>query len=453
MDFPPRLLAAAACLACLAFSTLNAAERPPNVVLIMADDLGFETLSCNGGATYDTPNLDRLAAEGVRFTHCYSTPLCTPSRVQIMTGRYNFRNYDEFGYLDPKEKTFGNLMRHAGYATCIAGKWQLNGLSYPEKYPESFRMDRKRPHAAGFDQWCLWQLTRERRDGERFANALVDYNGEEFKRLEGGYGPDAFRDFILNFITEHKDGPFFVYYPMVLTHDPFVPTPDSPEWADPKKRMKKDNRFFKDMVEYMDKNAGKIVAHLEKEGLMENTLLIFTGDNGTKGSITSKMRDGSTITGGKGTTPDAGTHVPLIACWRGKSPGAVCEDLIDFTDVYPTLASVVGTDVSGEVLDGRSFLPQIRGEKGNPRDWVFCHYTPRWGSNDHTRFVRDHVYKLYIDGRFYNVPADVLEKNALTPEDMENPAARERLQAVLDSMPPWTEEDAINPRKKERKSE
>ena len=106
-----------------------AEENRPNIVLIMADDMGYETLGCNSSTEYKTPNLDRLASEGIRLTNCLSQSLCTPSRVKIMTGKYNFRNYEDFGYLNPKEKTFGNLLKEAGYATCIAGKWQLNGLN------------------------------------------------------------------------------------------------------------------------------------------------------------------------------------------------------------------------------------------------------------------------------------------------------------------------------------
>ncbi|MBT7068865.1 MAG: sulfatase-like hydrolase/transferase, partial [Verrucomicrobia bacterium] len=125
-----------------------ATERPakqPNIVLIMADDLGFETIGCYGAKDYKTPHIDALAAKGVRFNHCYSQPLCTPSRVQIMTGRYNHRNYEGFGYLNPKEVTFGNVLKKAGYQTCIAGKWQLCG-------------DASTVTAFGFDEHCLWNM-------------------------------------------------------------------------------------------------------------------------------------------------------------------------------------------------------------------------------------------------------------------------------------------------------
>lgn len=121
----------------------------PNIVLIMADDMGYECLGCNGNIEYETPNLDRLADESIRFELCYSQPLCTPSRVKIMTGKFNFRNYEDFGYLNPAETTFGNLLKGAGYATCIAGKWQLNGLN--RNNPGN--QDVTRPVNFGFDEY------------------------------------------------------------------------------------------------------------------------------------------------------------------------------------------------------------------------------------------------------------------------------------------------------------
>ena len=145
-----------------------AAADKPNVVLIMADDVSWEAFSCYGAEDYKTPHIDSLAARGIRFAHCYSTPICTPSRVQIMTGQYSFRNYTHFGYLSPNEKTIGHLMQSAGYQTAIAGKWQLNGL-YNKL---SGWDDRKRPQKAGFHESYLWQVTtgKQLKDGggERF---------------------------------------------------------------------------------------------------------------------------------------------------------------------------------------------------------------------------------------------------------------------------------------------
>jgi arylsulfatase A len=200
----------------------------PNIILIMADDLGQETLGCYGAAEYETPILDGLAANGLRFTQCHSQPICTPTRVQIMTGLYNNRNYQGFEYLDPTQVTFAQLVKKAGYTTCISGKWQLNGWGAQKPGWD----DLNRPAHLGFDVSCLWQVTKYKQAGERYADPLVVKNGTELPILKDQYGSDVFCDFILDFIEEQKDQPFLVYYPMVLVHNPFTPTPDSPEWAD-----------------------------------------------------------------------------------------------------------------------------------------------------------------------------------------------------------------------------
>ena len=146
-------------------------RKSPNIILIMSDDMGYECLSCNGSTSYSTPELDKLAAEGIRFTHCYSQPKCTPSRVKIMTGKYNYKNYIDFGYLDPGEQTFGNILRDAGYKTMVAGKWQLNGVNTNE--PECG--DLQRPDHFGFDEYCLWWLDEK---GPRYVNPRIVQNGK-----------------------------------------------------------------------------------------------------------------------------------------------------------------------------------------------------------------------------------------------------------------------------------
>jgi arylsulfatase A len=410
-------------------------NRKPNIVLIMADDMGYECLGSYGSAVYSTPNLDNLAKEGVRFTHCYSQPLCTPSRVQLMTGKYNFRNYEAFGYLNPKEKTFGNLLKEAGYDTCIAGKWQLNGMSGPKKYPGWD--DTNRPHHFGFDEYCLWQLQNGRPEGERYANPLIVQNGKALPRNGTAYGPDVFTNFVLEFIDKKRQEPFFVYYSMALVHDPFVPTPASKEWSRSSDRYKESTHHFGDMVEYSDKLVGRILDKLRQTGLDQNTLVVFTGDNGTNVQITSLMKDGTKVKGEKGSMADGGTRVPLIAYWAGKSArGVVNQDLIDFADFLPTLAEAAGAKVPGEV-DGKSFLPKILGKKSSSKPYVYMYYKPRWGKFEAGVFARNHTYKLYGDGRFFNVEKDVREQQ---PLDSNNLTASERvvhkqLQAILKRMP------------------
>lgn len=426
----------------LAFSScfVAAADRP-NVILMMADDVSWECFSCYGAEDYETPHIDRLAAEGVRFDHCYSTPICTPSRVKIMTGKYGFRNYTHFGYLNPDEKTFGHLLQAAGYETAIAGKWQLNGLySKNEGYENPLR-----PLEAGFHESLLWQVTKTKQEGgERFWNPGLEHNGKTIspEENEGKYGPDLFTDFVCDFIQRNQEKPFFVYYPMVLVHDPFVPTPDTigdrslekanKEPKDPKE--KKAN--FVAMVEYMDKLIGRITGTVDELGLGENTIILFTGDNGTHPKIRSQW-NGVEIQGGKGGMKDNGTHVPFVARWKGKTDGGhVVPDLIDFTDFYTTFAEAAGVEPEeNDPIDGRSFLPQLQGKLGNPREWVLCNYQPYW-NKEPGQFARTAEYKLYRDGRYFNVPADLDEANDLA-ESVEGDAAeiRAELLGLLEKCP------------------
>jgi len=399
-----------------------ASSSKPNIILILADDLGYETIGANGGTSCGTPQLDKLAATGVRFTHCFVQPLCTPTRVQLMTGRYNVRNYINFGNMDPQAVTFGNLLKQAGYATRIAGKWQLGrDLGLPKKF--------------GFDEYCLWQHTRR---PPRYANPGLEINGVEKNYANGEYVPDLVNDYALDFITRKKDGPFFLYYPMMLTHAPYQPTPDSRDW-DPKaqgENVNTDAKHFADMVAYMDKLIGKLVARLDSLGIRDNTLLLFVGDNGTGRGTRSMMGDRLVI-GGKGTTTDAGMHVPLIASWPGKiADGRVCSDLVDSTDFLPTLLQAAGVaPPSGLKLDGRTFLPQILGAEGQPRDWIYSWYSPRQSADLSVReFAFNHRYKLYRSGGFFDLSKDVEEKQPLMVAslDGEAAAAAKLLQEALD---------------------
>jgi arylsulfatase A len=393
--------------------TVRKQARKPNIILIMADDLGYECLGCNGGLSYKTPILDRLAESGVRFTHAHAQPLCTPTRVQIMTGKYNFRNYTQFGALKPGEYTFGHLLQDAGYKTCVVGKWQLAGRVKRDEKPVKGTMPRK----AGFDEHCLWQIKFK---GTRYWRPSVNTNGTLRKDIDDKYGPDVFCDYSLDFIDRHAEQPFFLYFPMALTHNPFIPSPDSDDADEARsaKSWKSDSRYFADEVEYMDKIVGRILDKVESLGLGEQTLIIFTGDNGTNSQIVSETVNGS-IRGAKGRTIKAGTHVPLIVRWSGVTPrGKVNDDLVDFADFFPTFAQVAGAKVPADYpWDGVSFLPQIKGEIGKPRDWIFTHYEPKWGKWKKARYVMDKRYKLYEDGRFFDTDNDALEEHSMDQKD------------------------------------
>lgn len=436
---------------CMVSSISFAGPKKPNVILIMADDVSWEAFGCYGTEDYKTPNIDKLASQGIRFAHCYSMPLCSPSRVKMMTGKYNFRNYTHFGYLSPKEKTFGNLMKQAGYATVIGGKWQLNGLYNPKAFTDCY--DNMRPRKFGFDEHCLWQLTKQKHNGgERFWDPCLEINGKLTTPQDnkGKYGPDIISDYLCDFIERKKDQPFFVYYPMVLVHDPFLPTPDSIEGPyvpkpkvkgkRPKRDPKEEKKNFVAMVKYMDKIIGKIIKKVDEIGQLDNTIILFTADNGTNVRLTSRW-NGQDIQGGKGTMTDMGTHVPFVAYWKGHTPkGVVLDDLVDFTDFYTTLADAAGIKLGADdPIDGRSFFPQLKGQKGNPRNWVLNHYIPYWMRHLKVgQFARDSEFKLYNDGRLYNVPADLKEENAIenTGKNKKAAASRKMLQAVLDKCPP-----------------
>ena len=267
-------------------------ETRPNIILVLADDMGAECLGCYGGTSYNTPHLDALAERAIRYENMHATPLSTPSRVQLMTGVYNDRNYVNFGYMNDDDHTFAHLARQAGYSTAVVGKWQLG-------------RSREMVGKLGFDEWCLTQLQiynglAGERATDRYAFSYVDDNGHyEFSY----YAPDDFQRYAFEYIDRQTEAgkPFLLYYPTPLVHTPHVATPDSECWTDdPDTRFKKDSRHFPDMVAYLDKQVGQLVAKLEERGIWDNTILIFVGDNGTCPLITSQMEDGRQIEGGKG---------------------------------------------------------------------------------------------------------------------------------------------------------
>ncbi|MHC4337952.1 MAG: sulfatase-like hydrolase/transferase [Planctomycetota bacterium] len=399
-------------------------RKRPNIVFIMADDIGQPVLGCYGGTSYKTPNLDRLAATGIRFNHCYSSPVCAPSRVKIMTGRYGFRNYKKWGHIPPEEITFGHILKDAGYATALAGKWQM---VLQKKDPDHVTK-------MGFEQNCVFGW----HEGPRYHDPFIYQNGRIRQGLEGKYGPDVYCDFLIDFIKRNKDRAFLAYYSMALAHaisnDLKIPPPTGPGGQ---------YQSYKELAEYMDVLVGRIVSTLDKLDLRENTLILYTTDNGTprefitrvvngkykEKPISSKLGD-KTVVGGKGKLTDAGTRVPLIANWPGTAPaGKVCDDLVDFSDFMPTFAELAGTKVPDVTIDGRSFAPQLRGKKGNPRDWAYCQWQGK-------AWVRTKKWKLYRDGRLYDAAKDPLEKSPILPgnDTAGSSAVRKKLQMVLDDL-------------------
>ena len=406
--------------------TTKQENKRPNIILIMADDLGYETITANGGQSYQTPNIDKMASNGIRFNHCYAQPLCTPSRVKIMTGISNVRNYVNFGVLDTTQTTFGNLFDEAGYNTCIVGKWQLG-------------RDAKLPRKFGFQEHCLWQLTTGRVDSTgrdtRFSAPVLTTNGVLNTYGRDEYGPQIVSDYGMDFMERSvKEGePFLLYYPMILTHCPFSPSPDSETWAtnDTSVMIYKGHaNYFSDMVSYTDKIIGRINDKLEELNVKENTLILFTGDNGTDKPIVSKL-NGRDVAGAKGSSIDAGTRVPLVAQWpRVIKAGTVSDHLIDFSDMLPTICDALGIRVPDQpVLDGHSFFPLLKGEDYTPRKWIYNWYSRDGFFHKKSVFARNLKYKLYEDGRFFDVPSDPLEEKGIDVSDL-NDEAKETYQML-----------------------
>jgi len=408
------------------------ASSKPNIIFILADDYGIPGVGCYGGA-YKTPNLDSLAAGGVRFERCYSAPLCAPSRALCMFGRYAFRT----GVLDngcgaaakpDKEVCIAKTLKQAGYATAMAGKWsQLTLLDTPEE-----------ARTWGFDEFLRWDKSR----GERYWKPALNKNGQPVEVTDKSYAPDMFHEFVVDFVKRHRDGPFFVYYPTTLIHGPILATPDSKEGAKSKAEGKKkgkgerkskdkgDNPLYADNISYLDKIVGKLVAALDEMNLREKTLIVFTGDNG---SVPVGAINGRPVDGHKSQVNEGGSRVPLIANWKGITPaGRVLKDLVGLSDFYATFAELAGAKMPENLtFDSRSFAPQLRGEKVSPREWIYVQLGAKG-------YARNDGWKLTESGQLFDM-SDAPFAQKLVTTDAQPPeakAAREQLQGVLDKLNP-----------------
>ena len=326
----------------------------PNILFIMADDYGIDGVGCYGSDRFQdkTPHLDALASTGTRFERCYATPICGPSRCLFITGRYGFRTGGLSNELSERpsakdEPSVARILKQAGYVTGMAGKWRQMGGT---------------PDEWGFDEY----VTSDTASGPPHVKAYT-LNGKQVARPEDVYAPDVHQDFALDFLRRHRERPFLFHYASHLVHDPIVRTPDSQHGQTSKTELYDDN------VAYLDKQVGQLVAELDKLGLRERTLIVFSADNGTDMGRGPSTIGGRKLQGGKRDLLEGGTRVPLIANWKGTmGTGRVLKDLIDLTDLLPTFAEVAGARLPAEVtFDGRSFAPQLRGETGMPRDWVF----------------------------------------------------------------------------------
>lgn len=424
------------------FASSLPADGRPNFVVIMADDLGADELACYGNPQHSTPHLDRLAADGMRFQTCFATPLCSPSRVLVMTGRYGFRT-GWFDFLEREyspapgspqfdigqaELTFADVLRQRGYATGITGKWQLPGSPADRVYD------------CGFDSYRIWMWKHRLPDidpatgrdrapydptaslqtgkgrGNRYWDPDIIENRSRLPAGPDDYGPDLFTDFVCGFMESHRSAPFLIYYSMALVHKHGGTHPPTPDIDRPGERTE---GGLAENVRYMDHLVGRICRRIDDLSLRENTYVLFTGDNGTAED-------------GKGDVTERGARVPMIVRGPGIRAGAVSDDLVDLSDVLPTLAELAGVPLpTDRTIDGVSMAPALREQPGPRREWIFSYLGDE-------RMLRDRRWLLEGDGRFYDCSNGRDGAGYQDVTDSNDPAvrmARERFEQVLTKLP------------------
>ncbi len=402
-------------------------QAKPNIIFILADDLGFEALGTYGAKSYKdlgqakTPNLDRLAAKGVKFTRCFATPVCSPARAEFFTGKYNFKvGFPDIAgrngsaeSLDSKvNPTIAQHLKKVGYTTAVCGKWHIGPPDNKNLIPSASKPETEYPHPqeCGFDRQSIFS-----------GGHLNDYGQPKAET----YTPAIIHNWALAFLKEpaRKEAPFFLYYASPIPHVPHMPTPLNPNG------IPDDKSNFPFLIEFLDGQIGEIMQTLESNGLAENTILMFSADNGTASVIRTQMADGNEIKGGKASMKDVGSQVPLLAMWPGKiTKGSICSDLIDFSDLMPTLLKLAGAPIP-QGIDGVSFAEQLLGRKGNPRTWIHVHF-------DNQYFVRSVDYKLREDHQLYSMKQAPYNEIHILPENdnSQSKAARKDLQIVMNQL-------------------
>ncbi|MEK7407866.1 MAG: arylsulfatase [Acidobacteriota bacterium] len=329
----------------------------PNVVLIMSDDQGWFDVGANGNPHVETPAMDRIAREGVRFTRFYCSPVCTPTRAALMTGRHYQRTgaidtYKGRDTMSAGEVTLGQVFQRQGYRTGCVGKWHLG------------RYMKYHPNERGFDEYFgFWQYG--------FINRYDD-SDELFHNkkpvITTGYVTDVLTDQAISFVERNRGNPFFLYVPYNACHAPYL-VPDGYIDRYLKKGLPLGEARIYGMVTAMDENIGRLLGALERTGVAENTVVIFMTDNG---GVSRYFKAG--LRGNKGSVYEGGVRVPFFVRWPGKFPaGATVPAMAQHIDVLPTLCELIGAPLpAGRRIDGKSILPLIRGGGGeSPHEYLF----------------------------------------------------------------------------------
>ena len=407
-----------------AFSNDLLAAGNPNIILIIGDDVGYEIPTFNGGESYETPNLDFMAYNGVYFPNCFAMPDGPPARIELMTGKYSCRNFTEARHLNPEDKTIGNMLRDAGYVTGYVGKWHLDGGDTSIKshgFDKYLVFMPYNPQQTGYDQWY-----------RRYKNPLLYEKGAYLNDslVKDKYAEDLYNTYINNFIDSNKTRPFFLIYSCNLAQHPWSPTPDDPDFASwdasEGERDREDVKYFPGMVKYMDKMIGKLLDKINQAGITNNTVVLFTSDNGSVKGLKSVYR-GDTVRGGKLDTKRNSINVPLAVYGPGTVvSGLMDTSIIDMTDFLTTFAGIAKIPVPAAwgKLDGKTFNDNLKGNIVPARQKKY--YYTFWPTdfdapNNTTSFIFDYNYKLYDSahgGQFYNIRLDINEKKPIAENNL-----------------------------------
>ena len=438
---------------------------PPNIVFLLVDDLGWNDVACYGSTFYETPHIDRLAKEGMKFTNAYAAcPVCSPTRASILTGKYPARLNitDWIPGLDPKDRilvgtqdkhelplaeiTLAERFKEEGYRTAFFGKWHLGEKGF---FPENQGFDiNKGGHWAGQPASYFYPYKNDRK--------RWDVPG-----LEGGEAGEYLTDRLtkesVQFIQQNKTQPFLLYLAYYNVHTPIeaklalktkyeqklktIPataTPDFVDERDARSKQKQDNPAYAAMVQSVDESVGNIIHQLEELDLIDNTIIVFTSDNGGFTTLSPKRIAPTAVTplrAGKGWLYEGGIRVPAIVKWAGKiAENTVCEEPITSTDFYPTLLSMAGLPpLPRQHVDGKDMVPLLKQKGDFSRPALYWHFPHYHGSkNRPSAAIRAGDYKLiewFEDGavELYNLKTDIGEQNNLATELPEKTAALEGL--------------------------
>ncbi len=438
---PMKALLALAAPFFLAFSSFPANAGRPNIVFLLADDLGFADCGFNGGTQIKTPHLDKLAGAGTVFDAFYVQPVCSPTRAALMTGRYPMRHGLQVGVITPgapfglplEERTLPDALREAGYRTVICGKWHLG--EFEKAYlPNQRGFD----HAYGHYFGALDYFTHTR-------NGVVDWyrNGERLD--EQGYTTHLVAREAVKVVEEH-DGktPLFLYIPFNAVHSPFQ-VPEA--YMAPYEDLPAPRRRLAGMLAALDEAVGRIVAAVEEKGLRENTLFIFSSDNG--GPSPGRVTDNSPLRGGKGGLYEGGVRVCAFATWDGNIPaGKRLKEPLHMVDWFPTLVRQAEGSLVPEKqklpLDGRDLWPTLVGGKPTPHEEILLNTTPSGGAIR----VGDWKLKLHLQRNLEEVELFNLETDLGEAQNLAD-ANRERVRDLRARYDRWAAQ-AVSPRNKEK---